>query len=379
MIPTRLFWLWGDYMSTFVLRMDYCTFNFDADSLTRYDMSEKLAGDIDLCWHALGTAETAFSQSPFGLFYRPRTGCVERPHCLQVSGVGCSHFMQTLPTLRAAAGNHISRIDFAFDAIMSRSDWRAFISTAFSRSLESDRKLKRYVLSGSGEAMTVYVGSRNSPYFFRIYNKTLQDPEYIFVDANGDEQDLADDQCVIRYEIEYHRFRRTQRGEKILYDPSWMFDAYYSEDPTELIENIRKLWLSYGEEFLLPPDFEHADFLTLPKLLFCWVGCGASSSDAVKVVGQQLHDAPHSFSSSLYYVVDRFGQYLPYILANETYFKQCMEKAGIRFGWETDIELVFGSKPVFYDIEADVPLEWNDWSEHSEKEQLELEELENGL
>lgn len=197
----------------YTLRLDYATFNFDAGSINMSKVGEILCGTSDLCWKRFGKYETSPCQSPYGLYWREDSGYSERPHMLQVSGVGCEKFELTLPVLRKFAPCHFSRLDFAFDVIQKREDWRKYIKRVFAESLDSDRQAKCFKLQGSGEAMTVYIGSRRSERFFRIYNKTLEDSSYQFVDSYGNVVPLDDDECVIRYEIEFHKFRRTLRGE----------------------------------------------------------------------------------------------------------------------------------------------------------------------
>lgn len=325
-------------MHTYGLRLDYATFVFEDDSVQPELISDSLAGEgSDLLWRRFGDLPTSPFGSPYGLYYKTLNSYGNASMC-QVSGVGCRKFELTLPVLRDAYSSHFSRLDFAFDVIMTRSEWREFVKRAFSESIDSERQAKVFRLSGTGEAMTIYIGARQSERFFRIYNKTLEDPEYVF-QYDGQEIPLSEDECVIRYEVEFHRFRRTLRGEKIVLDPSWMFDSYYSEDASDLFAEVKKQWLSYGADFLLPEGFADCEFETiLPKDLFCRVGDPSTYQQVLD--GLQMF--PHSFDHSLHYVVDRFGQYLPYILQSKQLFMRCMIKARVKFGWDQPINYYFG-------------------------------------
>ena len=157
------------------IHLDYATFNFDADCMCKSDVAAALCGDSfrDLRWFQKGLNDNSPCVSPFGLSWLNNSGFAPRPHRLQVSGLGCDKFFYTLPQLvtkvRANGGDcSFSRLDFAFDVLISESQWKDFITSAFSSSLESDRDRKKYTLAGSGSAMTVYIGSRTSPRFFKI-------------------------------------------------------------------------------------------------------------------------------------------------------------------------------------------------------------------
>ena len=253
-------------MSTYVLRLDYATFAFTPGSVDLNRVQSVLAGGADLAFRQFGTYDTSPYQSPLGLYYKPDCGSKENPHILQVSGSACEHFRETLPCLGKVLRDggeqaHFRRLDFAFDVIMSRADWRKYLADCFLYSMEQNRQRKKFLLQGSGEAMTIYIGSRNSDRFFRVYNKTLQDPSYLFINADGTTTPVSEDQCVIRYEIECKRQNRTRAGQRVVSDPSPMFDWYYS-DSQLLFDEVKKQWLSFGNEVMLPAGFEDASFVT---------------------------------------------------------------------------------------------------------------------
>ena len=253
-------------MSIYVLRLDYATFAFTRDSVSLGKIQQCLSGGVDLGFRQFGTSENSPLQSPYGLYYKPECGSTENPHVLQVSGVGCEHFRETLPCLAKVLRDggeqaHFRRIDLCFDVIMKRSEWRSYLAKCFTYSMENQRQRKKFLLQGSGEAMTIYIGSRNSPRYFRVYNKSLQSPSYEFVSSDGTISPVADDECVIRYEIESSWKSRWLRGQKAYSDPTPLFDWYYS-DSEFLSRYVRDSWLSFGSDVMLPDDFENAEFVT---------------------------------------------------------------------------------------------------------------------
>lgn len=323
----------------YMLRLDYVTMNFEAGSMNANLIRDNLASPgIDFCWKRIGLKETSPLHSPFGVFFNPQTGFSERPHCVQISGVGCTKFERTLPYLRKAAPNHISRIDFAFDVVLTHDQWKEYIKYAFSSSLDSDRKQRKFSLTGSGLDMTIYIGARRSERFFRIYNKTLQDPNYVYYDESGEPVTLSNNEYVIRYEVEFHRFRRTLRGEKVLIDPTWMFDSYYSDSSAAVCSEVLKYWSLYGDACLLPPDFENIELECLSTThLFC---CdeGESFSEAVSIFDhaqavENLHEMPRSYQNTVDYVFDKFSPYIPIILSDYNDCQIMMQRARIKFGW----------------------------------------------
>lgn len=253
-------------MSPYVISLDYATFAFTRDSVNLGKIQQCLSGGADLGFRLFGTSEHSPLRSPYGLYYKPECGSTENPHVLQVSGVGCEHFRETLPCLAKVLRDggeqaHFCRIDLCFDVVMKRSEWRSYLAKCFTYSMETQRQRKKFLLQGTGEAMTVYIGSRNSERYFRVYNKTLQSPSYQFVSCDGTISPVADDECVIRYEIENKWMTRWRKGEKVVIDPSPLFDWYYSNS-VFLSDYVRESWLSFGSDVMLPDDFENAEFVT---------------------------------------------------------------------------------------------------------------------
>lgn len=334
---------------TYVLRLDWATMLFDRGTVDT-DRIEKTLCGVDAKWKRLGRSENAPLSSPLGMRYMNDCGSPDRPHKLEVSGVGCQKFELTLPSLLGLGGHHFSRLDFAFDVLMDRSAWKGFLTDCFAASMNSDRQRKRYRLSGEGEAMTVYIGQRTSPKFFRIYNKTLQDRRYTLLDADGHPVDYdPEKQCVIRYEIELHRFKSVGKCDRV-FDPSPAFEWYYSEDEAaarRLHDEVRSMWLSFGNEVLLPQGFADAEFVnkaSCKREILC-----KSEEEKLEKVQAELHDFPHSFDHSMTYVAEHFGHYIPYILADDELRKKVFLECELRFGFV----------PEFY-FECSKPQGWDD-------------------
>lgn len=347
----------------YILRLDYCTMNFERGTVDINMVESSLLGDdVSFHWTRKGLSDTAPVYSPFGVRYMDNNGFYERPHRVDVSGVGCEKFIFTLPRLKAVSEKMgFSRLDFAFDVILSRQEWRDFICKAFASSLNSDRERKRYKLTGDGESMTIYIGSRRGSKFCRIYNKTLEDKEYRYMDSDGNEVEILEDQYVIRYEVELKRYKRDHGR---LFDPSPLFDMYYSEDQLQhdvLFKTIRDIWLSFGDSILLPEDFQNAEFVTLfdTKIkILCNDKCVNSDCitdfDLFRVTEQKLHDFPHTFDRTLEWIVDRLGKYIPYILTDQRLVDRCNSACVNAFGFVPEYYLECSFPSGFYDLDDEI-------------------------
>jgi hypothetical protein len=329
--------------------MDYATVNFAPGSMSSTKVGKLLLGEGSLFWRAKGLSENAPLYSPLGLRWMENNGFAELPHKLEVSGVGCTHFGAVLPDLVKDVEHRFSRLDFAFDVLVSRSAWRSFICRAFESSLNSDRQRKLYRLSGQGEAMTIYIGSRKSAKFFRIYNKTLEDVKYKFF-QDGEEVEVPDDMCVIRYEVELKRHKVTAQNDVRCFDPSPAFDWYYGDEASQarLCEEIRKMWLSFGDEVLLPEGFENAEMECLSKMFYF---ASKTSDQRLEEVRENLHDYPRSFEHTLGFLVSRYGKYIPYIIADSEYLQICSDSCKAAFGFVPDYYLEQSKPAGFYDMD----------------------------
>lgn len=327
------------------IRLDWATMNFAAGQMDEYKVAKKLLGQIDIGFRKTGLNEGSPLNSPLGLRWMANSGFAEMPHKLEVRGVGCEHFALTLPALRAAAPCRFSRLDFAFDCVMKREEWKDYICKCFQASMYSDRERKKFCLQGSGEAMTIYIGSRRCAKFFRIYNKTLEDSKYKYC-VDGEEIEISEDECVIRYEVELHRFKDS----KHLYDPSPLFDWYYDPEKwDELSDYIKKLWLSYGDEVMLPPDFESIDFL--PRIATNKNFVESREPEQLLIaVSEKLHEYPRSFERTLQYVTEKFGKYIPYIIADNDYRVRCYADCNRAFGFAPEVYFE-NMTPTFYELD----------------------------
>lgn len=365
-------------MSPYVISLDYATFAFTRDSVNLGKIQQCLSGGVDLGFRQYGTSVHSPLQSPYGLYYKPECGSTENPHVLQVSGVGCEHFRETLPCLAKVLRDggeqaHFRRIDLCFDVVMKRSEWRSYLVKCFAFSMENQRQRKKFLLQGSGEAMTVYIGSRNSDRYFRVYNKSLQSPSYEFVSWDGTISPVADDECVIRYEIESSYKNRWRSGQKHVSDPSVLFDWYYSNS-VFLSDYVRESWLSFGSDVMLPDDFENAEFVTdiCVRNLHPVDAIASPYSDVVYAnVSARKDCAPYSFDKSLEYAASHYGAYVPYILRDERLLTICRDAAREKFGLDIGFSVYFHDQALdeFEELPAD---SYSPWSEDGVFEEIDI-------
>lgn len=256
-----------------VVKLDYATFAFEQGSISIPKIEDALA-QCDLHFAQISNAsENSPYNSPAGLFYKPNNGSKQSPHSLKVSGHGCELFRSTLPRLASLMQDghefgHFSRLDFCFDVVMTRQRWREFYLGVISASVdemnnpEKARKVRKFMYQGYGDSTTVYIGRRtSSAVFCRIYNKSLQDPEYKLCSPSGELLECSDDSYIIRYEIEFKYTSRVNSSGRTVYNPSSLFWFYY-EDPEKLFSYLRKVWNRYGNETLLPDGWYDMEFVT---------------------------------------------------------------------------------------------------------------------
>ena len=337
----------------YVVKMDYCTMAFTPGTCSLKDLSACLVGETDLHWMQIYNSEKSPYHSPLGLYYNDQCGSVENPHVARISGVGCEHFRTTLPILydRLETGGdqaHITRLDFCFDVIMKKSAWRMFLSQCFAHQLETmdTRKAKRYVVHADGDASTVYIGARSSDRYFRIYNKSLEDPQYEYVREDGVKLSLCEDEYVIRYEVELKRRTRSRDGQNVTLDLKPFFESYYG-DGSLLCDELRKIWLSFGNDIVLPPDFAESDIVTDIKNYNISFAGGYRTpihETLYANIAARYHEYPHEFESKLSYAADKYGKYIPYILQNKELFRRCLARAYSEYGWDIPIYIEFGGR-----------------------------------
>lgn len=338
------------------IRLDYATFNFDANTVNLDSISRALSGDLSCAFRSKGVSENSLVVSPFGLSYLPNSGWSPRPHRLQVSGVGCEKFAYTLPNLVTLCRNNggdcsFSRLDFAFDVLISESAWKDFIKSAFSASIDSTRKFKRFTLAGSGLAMTVYIGSRSSDYYFRIYNKSLESSSYVYCE-NGKPSDVPDGYYVIRYEVEMKRHVHHHGNVTTVFDPSQYFFDYYSGEDS-LVEEIRRLWLSFGNDILLPVGFADAELILLSKNKNF---VDISLDSAIDIAQDKIVSDFRQFEDTLLYVVSHFGKYIPFLVQDRFLYEECEYRAKEFCGFVPRPDPDRFLSPVLVDEDIDLPV-----------------------
>lgn len=304
---------------TYVVKLDYATFAFGAGTIDLHDIESCLAG-ADLNFRQISAAsENSPYQSPSGLFYKPNNGSFKTPHTLQVSGLGCELFRSTLPRLSEKMRDgselgHFSRLDFAFDVLMSAQEWRKYYLGVITASVEEmnhpekARKVRKFQYQGYGDATTVYIGRRQqSPIFCRIYNKTLADKDYKFFSPDGRITPVPADSYVIRYELELkYVWNSHGNGVVKVYDPSPLFASYY-DDPTLLFDYLRKTWNRYGNDTLLPDGWADAEFVTDISARNINV-CRGYRIPLQGDIISKVNCAVHSEDRKNVYVYDTFGR-----------------------------------------------------------------------
>lgn len=298
------------------LKIDYLSINFPENTFTPISLKNAIAPE-DMIFNPVGKhgEESSFWTSPFGVQFRKNNG-FQNMQTVYFSGNGMKHFESSALALYKKYGTSIARLDFAFDIDMTIADWREFIKSVFCDSMDSDRKNKKYNLITGTEkdACTVYIGSRRSPYFFRIYNKTLEQREKA---ENGVYK--------IRYECEMKRFTRIRRGEKQEYNPHVWYENYYNDD-WSWVSEYKKLLSSYIPECALPCSIEELELIKPQNFLFCCVQSESiSSAKAVSV--QSVYTESSDFNRTLNYLTDRFGKYIPFIIMNTGMMNYCLQKA----------------------------------------------------
>lgn len=342
-------------MKKYVVKMDYCTMAFTAGTCSLQTLSHCLAGDTDLHWMQIYNSEKSPYHSSLGLYYNDACGSVQNPHVARISGVGCEHFRTTLPILydclqTGGEQAHITRLDFCFDILMTKSAWRMFLSQCFAHQLATmdTRKVKRYVVHADGDSSTVYIGARSSDRYFRIYNKSLEDPQYQLLDPlSGDPLEVPEDSYIIRYEVELKRRTRSRNGQNVTLDLKPLFESYFS-DGSLLCDELRKIWLSFGNDIVLPSDFAESELVT--DIVHYGISCDGDTisprpRDVLYAnIAARYHEYPHEFESKLSYAADKYGKYIPYILQNKELFRRCIARAYSDYGWDIPIYIEIGGR-----------------------------------
>lgn len=304
-----------------VVKLDYATFAFEQGSISIPKIEDALAQCNLHFAQTSNASENSPYNSPAGLFYKPNNGAKQSPHSLHVSGHGCELFRSTLPRLASLMQEghefgHFSRLDFCFDVVMTKQRWREFYLGVISASVdemnnpEKARKVRKFMYQGYGDETTVYIGRRSSSAVFcRIYNKSLQDPQYVYNGVyNGaccEFLSVPDDSYIIRYEMELKYTSRVNSSGRTVYDPSPLFWFYY-EYPDKLFAYLRKVWNRYGNETLLPDGWEDMEFVTdiVARNLQCTKDLSHSLSDDL---AQKFSVSFHTEEQKMSYVANVFG------------------------------------------------------------------------
>lgn len=256
----------------YIVKLDYASFGFTPAACMSVDkVAEIIAGGAELGFRQIGESQySPYHSSACGLFYKPNTGSIQIPQVLQVSGSGCELFRQTLPALGKTMfdfNGHFTRLDFCYDVVMTKSEWRDFYFTCMQRSVEDSdvagKRMKR-MYQGFGDETTLYIGARKGSRYCRIYNKTLESKGYyVPIGEDGLPIVLNDGDMVIRFELECKYTCSVAKNKKTrIFDPTSLFFAYYHKDHSRLFDFLRDTWRKYGREDLCLFFEEEPEFMT---------------------------------------------------------------------------------------------------------------------
>ena len=153
-----------------------------------------------------------------------------------------------------------------------------------------------------------------------------------------------------------------------------MFDWYYS-DSQLLFDEVKKQWLSFGNEVMLPAGFENASFVTDIEVKHLHPIVGDIASPYTEVcyanVSARLHDYPHAFERSLEFAAQRYGAYLPYLLRDQRLLNICKQAALERFGFDIDFYVDFDDTARF-EFEELPEFSCPPWSEVGEFDEIDI-------
>ncbi len=340
----------------YVVRLDYASLLFAPGTIDLPRISSALTGDDDLLtWQPHAKPENVDARTPLscpdGLYFRPDCGYDKAPHYLAISGCACEHFRSTLPALADIAystspNTHFKRLDFNFDVRMSKKQWRAYLADVFVH--QWDTRRTKIVLMGSGDASTVYVGARASEIYCRVYNKSLEDPDFRGLNPDGSPMIPDDDEYLIRYEIEFKYKTRMVGGRDASYDPSPLFGSYYG-DPSALYAEISRVWQEKVDSVVLPAGFETAEFVTDLSVsnLPVWT-LDNQIPERKRIIAQNTDFVQKDFWKKLRFS-RRFAPYFPYYFCHPEWIADALRLARARFGFQGSVELVY-TPPKFDDI-----------------------------
>lgn len=329
------------------LLLDYVTFHTSSDA-TPYQVEQVLESDLCL---TVGR-KLGLQVSPFGVSYLPDTGgkgqtSFDYPSRWQFSGDGCRNYTPKLINLYDAFPSYCKRVDVAADFVMKKTEWRRMCSVAYQISIfdPSDddfswtsipeeleefalRQRKHiHVLSSKNDGTTIYAGVRGSPYYFRIYNKTAEDPRYISFDDDGNVVEVPSDSLLIRFEAELSWVRKCRSNRVDVYDPTPYFLSFFGRS-NRLKEDLYDIWTSYFPAQWLPFDFEDIQNAVLTKELFCSISGDFTELAAIREEAAQSKACVKPVD----YVVDYFGKYVPFIVASPSLWSICCDKFQRAFG-----------------------------------------------
>lgn len=346
----------------YAYHLDYMALTYPVEAITPSKVAQLLIGTDDIGFKRVGGSdERPWFSSPMGIFFKSWNGSQERPISVHVKGVGCEHFETVIKSLLLPEA-FITRLDFCFDVVLKKDVWKRFIKKAFVMALDrNDGTVKcpyKYSMVGNGQASTVYVGSRYSGKYFRIYNKTLQSKSYQGIDVNGQPLVLADDEFLIRFEVELHPV--TEKSCTDLRDLAPYLDHYLQCDDAFFTEKFIAFWSKISDFVPLPKDFLKSEWVSI-RLSEAYHSFECHPSEVLdpavferlhKVLDARKYEYPHTFDDKLFYMVNMYGKYVPWVLRDQRLLNACYVACAEAFGYDQKF-YVEPIEMLNYDVDSD--------------------------
>lgn len=319
------------------LKVDYCAMSFPYNTFSPDDVNDMLVGDEVNLFTPIGKKNDVgiienptFYTSEHGVTIQPDNGnrVNDLRESIRFSGAGCDKFQRFFPYLYQHYAPNISRLDFAFDVDMSIIEWSRYLETAWYQLKDGEPKQRKkisIVLGSGGDDSTVYIGNRRSAYFFRVYNKTLQLHEK---PENG--------KYKIRFEVEIKRKSLTRNGERVLYNPNKFFELYYFDKFDELTEELKSLWLSFGEDWLLPEWFNKTFYFVASGGVFLLPD---ADSNSLLVTKKELAESVQDYERTSNYHFYQDAKYVMGWLLDQNKIKLIKQAFKDLHGFEIDFDI----------------------------------------
>lgn len=337
-------------MKQIPLILDYCTINFPESTFDVYSANKAIIQEINIFKAVNNKQDCNVFISDHGVTLLTDNGnrVTDKKQSLRFSGVGCKEFIAIIPELMRNYDHSISRVDLAFDVYFSISEWRSFITRIFAESMNQQRQRKCYNLQ-TGEkrdACTIYIGNRRGRYYFRIYNKTLQLNKL-----------PENDNYLIRFEIEIKYQNIKRNGIREIFNPEPYIEKYFSLNAWhDLSDEVKSLWDSFGEDFLLPNDWSNIEFVAPDNIKIML----SSELNIGKISTQQIVDEIKLNESTANYLANKFGWNIVNVILDPILLKHIeydyFYKTGIQINLSVDA--IVTTEYSYSDTFEDIPDIW---------------------